>query len=146
MDWPDQTIRSTALWYIGKHAMAPASWRYTLLGDSPPELGRLVEFQPGEFPLVSFFLAEASWYVFTTRRVLGCYSGARVGVAALDVLKDDFDNFKGYGGRETEVMVLQLAGGGEVGLEYETGRASMGPIYYFMYWKRKFPILDKLKG
>ncbi len=97
-------------------------------------------------PVVSFFCSEASWYLFTTRRILGSYSGQAVELAALDVVKDRFGNFKGHGGRETEVMVLQASSGTEVKLEYETFKASMAPIYYLMFWKRKYPILDKVKS
>jgi hypothetical protein len=89
---------------------------------------------------------EGSWYLLTTRRILGCFSEQAVQVAALDVLEDQFGDFKGRGGRATDIMTLRLVGGGEVRLEYETGSASMAPIYYFRYWKFKFPILDKLKG
>jgi len=145
-DWPDEKIRSTALWYIGKHSMDPATWPYTLIGGSHAEVASRAELQLGELPLVSFFLSEESWYVLTTRRILGRFSGEPVEVPALDVLEDHFGNFKGFRGRETEIMRLKLVGGGEVRLEYETGRASMAPIYYFRYWKIKFPILDKLKG
>jgi hypothetical protein len=42
-------------------------------------------------------------------------------------------------------MTLRFAGGEETVLQYETGRASMAPIYYIRYWKIKYPILDKLK-
>ena len=145
-DWPDEKIRSTALWYIGKHSGDPATFRYTLVGESHPEVARHVELPPSELPLVSFFLSEESWCLLTTRRILGCFSGQGIEIAALDVLEDRFGNFKGRGGRETEIMTLQVVGGGEVRLEYETGRASMAPIYYFRYWKIKFPILEKLKG
>ena len=42
-------------------------------------------------------------------------------------------------------MALHTSNGTEVKLEYETFKASMAPIYYLMFWKRKYPILDKLK-
>ena len=145
-DWPDAKIRSTALWYIGKHTMDPPTWRYTLVGDAHPDVLSRAELESGELPLVSFLISEASWYVFTTRRVVGEYSGRHVKLAALDVLEDRFGNFKGYRGAELEVMTLRLAGGEEAELQYETGRASMAPIYYFRYWKIKYPILDKLKA
>jgi hypothetical protein len=144
--WPDAKICSTALWYIGKHAMDPPTWRYTLLGDAHPEVRGRAELELGELPVVSFFLLAECWYVLTTRRVVGTYSGRRVKAATLDVLKTRFDNFKGYGGAELEVMTLRLPDGVEAELQYETDRASMGPIYYFRYWKIKYPILDKLRG
>jgi hypothetical protein len=145
-DWPDEKIRSTALWYIRKHSMDPSAWRWTRLGEPHPEVLRFVRLQVGELPVVSFFRLEASWYLFTSRRILGCFSGQAVEVTALDVVKDRFGNFKGYGGQETEVMTLQLSDSSEVSLEYETLKASMAPIYYMMYWQRKYPILDKLKA
>lgn len=145
-DWPDKKIQSTALWYIRKHAMDPSSWRWTRLGEPHPEVLRFVRLQVGELSIVSFFRSEVSWYLFTSRRILGWFSGQVVAIAALDVVKDHFGNFKGYGGRETEVMILQLSDGAEVSLEYETAKASMAPIYYMMYWQRKYSILDKLKA
>ena len=70
-DWPDEKIRSTALFYIEKHLMEPATWPYTLVGKSHAEVASRAELQPGELPLVSFFLSEESWYLLTTRRILG---------------------------------------------------------------------------
>jgi hypothetical protein len=145
-DWPDEKIRSTALWYIRKHAMDSSSWRWTRLGEPHPEVLRFVRLKVGELSIVSFFRSEVSWYLFTSRRILGWFSGQAVAVAALDVVQDRFGNFKGSGGRETEVMILQVSDGSEVSLEYEPAEASMAPIYYMMYWQRKYPILDKLKA
>lgn len=145
-EWPDAKIRSTALWYIGKHTMAPPTWRCTLVGVAHPEVLGRAELEPCELPLVSFLFSKSSWYLLTTRRVVGEYSGRQVRVAALDVLENRFGNFKGYGGAELEVMTLRLTGGHEVALQYETDRAAMAPIYYFGYWKIKYPILDKLKA
>lgn len=145
-EWPDKKIRSISLWSINKHAMNPAAWRWTRLDEPQPEVLSLVQLQAGELPVVSFFRSEASWYLFTTRRILGSYSGQGVELSALDVVKEHFGNFKGNGGRETEVMALQTSNGSEVKLEYETFTASMAPIYYLMFWKRKYPILHKLKA
>ena len=146
IDWPDAKIRSTALWYIGKHLMDPPTWRYTLAGDAQPDVLGRAELEPGELPLVSFLLSKTSWYLLTTRRVIGEYSARRVGVAVLDVLETRFGNFKGHGGAELELMALRLAGEQVAELQYETGLASMAPMYYFRYWKIKYPILDKLKA
>jgi hypothetical protein len=144
--WPDAKIRSTALWYIGKHTMDPPTWRYTRIGDGHPEVLSRAGLEPGELSLVSFFLSKASWYGLTTRRVVGSYSGRDVSVAAPDIVRDDFgDNPKGYGGVELQVMTLRHANGEEFALQFEAGRAWMAPIYYFSYWKIKYPILDKLK-
>ena len=133
-DWPDAKIRSTALWYIGKHTMDPLTWQYTVVGDAQPEVLARAELQPGELPLVGFLLSAENWYLLTTRRVVGDHAGREVAAAALDVLEDRFGNFKGHGGTGLEIMTLRLVGGAEATLQYETGRASMAPIYYFRYW------------
>ena len=65
-------------------------------------------------PLISFFLGEASWYLLTSRRVVGAYSGRRVEAAALDVQQDDFGGSCGHGGVEVEVMTLWPPAGGQV--------------------------------
>lgn len=144
-DWPDAKIRSTALWYIGKHCMEPATWRQTRVGEAQPEALSLFILQTSESPLIGFFLSPESWYVFTTRRVVGAYAGRFVDVAALDVLGNRFGEFKGHRGEELNAMTLRFADGGEADLQYETGLAAMAPIYYLRYWTAKYPILHKLK-
>ena len=125
--------------------MDPLTWRYTVVGDAQPEVLASAKLQPGELPLVGFFLSPESWYLLSTRRVVGAYVGQEVTSAAVDVLEDQFGNFKGYGGTDLEVMTLRMVSGVQATLQYETGRAAMAPIYYFGYWGRKYPILDKLK-
>ncbi|WP_165075721.1 hypothetical protein [Paludisphaera rhizosphaerae] len=149
-DWPHTKIRATALWFIGKHTMDPSTWRYTLLGDAHPEVLGRVALEPGERPLVSFFFSEASWYLFTTRRVLGEYAGERVEAAARDVLGSEHRDPKGRSGAELTVMTLHVDLGEDVAvrkapLQIETGGACMAPIYYLRYWRFKYPILDRLK-
>lgn len=43
-------------------------------------------------------------------------------------------------------MVLRLADGSEDRLAFETGFASMAPIYAQRFWDIKYPILDVLKA
>ena len=145
-DWPDEKIRSTALWYIRKHSTAQAAWRWTELEEPHPEVLRLAYLQAGELPIFSFFRSEASWSLFTTRRIVGCHSGEAVEIAAPKGVKGSFGNFKGHNARQTEVMRLQASDRTEATLEYETFPASMAAIYYVMYWQRKYPILNKLKA
>jgi hypothetical protein len=145
-DWPDAKIHSTALRYINQHAMDLPTWQYTLVGNAQPEVLSRAELKPGELPLVGFFLADASWYLLSTRRVLGSYADQNVDVAALDVHEDHFGNFKGIGGTKTELMKLRLTHGFEATLQYETRKASMAPIYYFRYWSIKYPVLGRLRA
>jgi hypothetical protein len=144
--WPHTKIRATALAYIGKHCMNPDTWRFTLIGDAHPDVIMRARLEPDEVPVVSFCLGPESWYLFSTRRVLGCYGSKDVEVAALDVRESRFGDFKGSHGAELELMHLRLDSGLDAVLQYETWNASMAPIYYFRYWRVKYPVLDKLKG
>lgn len=143
-EWPDEKIRSTSLRYINKHVMDPSTWRVTIVGEMHPSLSSLVRIKPGEFPIVSAFHSESSWYVLSTRRVLGAYHDEVIDEAVLDVVQHKFGNFKGLGQTTIEIMSLEVSGGRIAELEYETGKASMAPIYYFRYWAVKCPVLNKL--
>jgi len=140
----DAKICSTALWYIRRHAMAPKDWRWTLLANAHPEVLALVHLDPGELPVVSFFRSEVSWYLLTTRRVLGSYSHETIDVNVLDVVESHFGDFKGYK-EAIDVMTLKTSSGAAVELEFETSNASMAPIYFMRYWDQKYPFLDKLR-
>jgi hypothetical protein len=144
-DWPDEKIRSTSLRYINKAVMNESAWRATSLGEIHPKLTMLVDLQSGELPILSCFHSALNWYVLSTRRVLGICSENTVDVAVLDIVEPSFGNFKSVAPSTSELMRLRLGNGRVVELEYETGAASMAPIYYFQYWAVKYPILPKLK-
>ena len=144
-DWPDTKIRNNADWYIRKHAMDPESWRYTRLADHHPEVVSHFGLQSGELLIVTSYISDSSWYALTTRRIVGTHDGSDIDLAATDISDDRFGNFKGYGDAQTEVMVLIDTAQRASRLEYETGKASMGPIYYFRFWSIKYAILDMLK-
>ena len=144
-DWPDEKIRNIAVWHIEKASIDPATWRCTLIGKVHPTVAERILMQEGELPIVSSFISDESWYLFTTRRLLGTYGGQRYDALPAEILQYEFGNFKGYGHEETAVMNLKFPGGREVELEYETGRASMAPIHYLRFWELKYPVLDKLR-
>jgi hypothetical protein len=144
-NWPDQKIKNHAVFYIEQRSIEPATWRFTLIGAAHPEVSERVVMQEGELPLVSCFLSEASWYFFTTRRILGIYGGQRFELTPTEILEYHPGNFKAYGLGETLVMRLALSGGSDMQLEYETGIASMAPIQCIQFWKLKYPVLDKLR-
>ena len=144
--YPDEKIRSTSIRYINQHAMTPSTWKSTVIGQAHTALSRLAEMDSGESPIVSCWHSESNWYVLSTRRVLGACRGKTINAAILDVVSNRFGNFKGYGQKGIETMNLGLANGRAVQLEYETGPASMAPIYYFRYWTIKYPVLDKLRA
>lgn len=144
--WPDAKIRSTALRYINKHTINPSAWAATSVGEIHPKLLTAVTLKLGELPIVSCFHSESSWYVLSTRRVLGVCAGQAVDVAAPEIVENHFGNFKGHRHSTSELMLLRLANGRVLELEYEAGPASMATIYYFRYWAIKHPVLAKLKA
>jgi hypothetical protein len=94
--------------------------------------------------VVSAFLSADSWYVFTTRRIV---SHLDVTTRSLDPshgLTERFGNFKGVGGISRQVAELSTPSGATLRFEFETGKASMAPIYASRYWTQKHPILHKL--
>ncbi len=117
------------------------NWQHTILGRMHNESMGL---QLNELPVVSVHFSPTRWCLLTTRRVLGEYLGSKVDLAALDVTDTSFGDFKGVGGKRVETMRLSSARTENVYLEYETGSASMAAIYYFMFWRQKYPILHKL--
>ncbi|MGD2179501.1 hypothetical protein [Lusitaniella coriacea] len=125
--------------------MNPESWQYTRLSQHHPEVFHRFTLQPSELAIVTSHISDSSWYALTTRRIVGSYGGCIVDLAATNVTEDRFGNFKGYGDAQTEIMVLVCSERLDLRLEYETGKASMAPIYYFRFWSIKYPILDKLK-
>ena len=110
--------------------MDPDEWSHTLIGTLHSEIGQDVfRLSPAELVLVSCHFSPASWYVITTRRIVGTYYGRRSEVPAEDIDEDNFGNFKGYGQMEREVMTIRSLDSPESRFEFETGKASMAPIY-----------------
>lgn len=106
-----------------------------------------------EQPVVSSFISAERWYALTTRRILGQTSERRVELWAYEIESYASGNFKGYelspagllrpqlGTQGTERMTFRFRSGEEAAIEYETGYASMAPIYYVRFWTLKFPAL-----
>lgn len=144
-DWPHQKIWNIATWYIRKHAMEPSSWAYTRLSNHDNDLMDRAQLTENELPIVSCQISTDSWYVLTTRRVTAEHAGDYVDTLATDIEREGLGDFKGHDGARTRPLSLVLNGGERKTIEYETGRASMAPIYYFSFWGLKYPILEKLK-
>ncbi len=142
-DSRDAKIQKLCIAHIEKHSMDTHEWQHTILGRFHEGIGAL---RSDELPIVSIYFSPASWCALTTQRVLGTYFGHLVDVQTSDVIDSSFGNFKGHGSKTIEVLTLGTSSDKEVRLEYETGKASMAPIYYLQFWKRKYPILAKLTG
>ena len=104
-------------------------WSNTIIEEIHPEVQGLVELQDGELPLVSCYFSAESWYVISTRRLTGLYCGDLKEIDVLDIASERFGNFKGLSNKKTEVLTITTIGNSEVKFEYETGKASMAPIY-----------------
>jgi hypothetical protein len=141
----DEKIARICSASIRKHSMDVASWLYTRLDAPHPEIASLVHLKNDELPIVSFFFSSASWYLLTSRRVIGQYFGCNVDISASDITQTSFGNFKGDGEKAIEVAIIATSNKLEARIEYETGKASMAPIYYFQFWSGKFPHLDVLE-
>jgi hypothetical protein len=126
---------------IERHSMDVQQWHHTLIGTMH---AGIAELHSGELPIVSIYFSPASWCVLTSRRVLGVYYGRKVELDVSEVSETNFGNFKGLGCKTIEVMTIRTPMKSEFRLEYETGKASMAPIYYFSFWQKKYPIIDKL--
>ena len=133
--------------------MHPADWKHTVIGTLHPALSDRLQLAPDEKVLTSAFLDDADWYAFTTRRVICSHESSIQEVDPTNGLESNFGNFKGYldgdnrslGTIPREIAVTSARGSGSaVRFEYETGKASMAPIYAARYWELKHPILHKL--
>jgi hypothetical protein len=125
----DERICDVCIASIRRHSMAPEDWAHTKIGVLHDEILEDVALAPSELVLVSCFISTASWYAITTRRIVGAYYGRKSDVSAAKITDDNFGNFKGYGQMAREVMTIRSLDTGEIRFEYETGNASMAPIY-----------------
>lgn len=136
-DRPHEKIRSDCLAYIRKHATNEPDWRFTRLDALPERLGRIAQLDAGELSIVSCFIDAQRWYVMTTARVFGLASGTRFNFAPLEVSQWRWGDFKGAGREPVGVATLALANGTHLRVPFETGYASMAPVYYGQYWMEK---------
>jgi len=109
--------------------MDPETWNYTLIGELHPQIESKGLLKKEEIPLVSCYFDKASWYTITTRRILGFYYTHNIAVEVISVIEDHSGNFKGFGNKEREVYTVKTKDTPEIRFEYETGKASMAPIY-----------------
>jgi hypothetical protein len=123
--------------------MDAESWTHTVIGELHPGLLELLVLDPSELPIASAYFSTESWWAITTRRITGCHRGD---VSSLDPrygVDAEWGNFKGIKRSEalnspaTEVATVTSARAGRpVRFEFETGKASMAPIYACMFWAR----------
>jgi hypothetical protein len=155
----DEAIWIAATWYIRKHCMHEGKWRYTrLLALGSPTSSKVV-LARGELGIVSCEISQESWYFMTSRRLTGQCKHMRFDAQALDIDEWKWGDFKtgrtceaireeGWGPLNLEPKVgdakIRCRSGVEHSFQYETGHASMAPIYYAHFWTVKYPALQAL--
>jgi hypothetical protein len=142
-EWPHAAIRQVSMQYIRKHCMNQHEWRFTAIDSLDPHLLSLATLTSGELPIVSCYIDSRRWYVMSTERVFGQYEAASFDTSPLDISAWHWGDFKHRGLSEIETMRLVIGGASEIRAAYETGPASMAPIYYARFWEIKYPILHK---
>lgn len=139
----DREIQERAVKYVRRASMHVERWQFTLLGRLHAELEGVLVLAPEELVVVSGYIGPASWYVFTTRRVVSRRSAQVEALPVESLVVVEFGNFKGVGqagpgSSAREVATLKNASTGqELRIEYETLYASMAPIYACKFWERR---------
>jgi len=130
----DEKIQDVAVAAIRRKSMDPGEWRFTRIGEIHPEIRERLPLEAGELPVASAFLSPDSWYVFTTRRIVSHLDGETRSLDPSGGLEARFGMFKAIGEISQQVATLSTPSGATFRLEYETGKASMAPIYAASYW------------
>lgn len=141
--WPHEKIHTGALRYIRAHTVDESAWRFTCLDALPERLGRIIRLDEPEQAIVSCFIDGLNWYVMTTTRTFGLFRGSQFTCSPLEVRRWKWGNFKGGGRTQVEEATLALANGTHMKLLYETGEASMAPMYCVRFWDTEYPALEK---
>jgi hypothetical protein len=139
----DQEAYRIAVASIRRHSMNAEDWDNTLIGELHPGIVGSISLNPGEIAIASSFYSAESWWVITTRRISSCYQGSTSSLDPRFGVEATFGNFKGIKRSQapeataTEVATIIASRSQEcLRFEFETGKASMAPIYGCMFWSR----------
>lgn len=140
----DEKIQRVALKHIENSSMDPSDWKYTILGSIHTIILEHVKLEKDELPIVSIYISDSNWSVYSTRRIFGIYEGEESQILSSSKILGEYGNAKDKN-NESKVATYKLDN--EVSkFAYETGKASMAPIHYMKFWNLKYPILNILKG
>lgn len=139
----DQEAYRIAVASVRRHSMDPDSWKHTVIGELHSGIAAIWELDPGEQAIASGFLSKENWWAVTTRQVTSKFQGVASSLDPRFGIESEFGNFKGIKRSEVseapaiEVATVKLSSGeAQVCFEFETGKASMAPIYACMFWSR----------
>ena len=136
-----QFIHERCLGVIRKASMNIARWEWTIL-DSAHEALRS-ELNDGELPIVSFYAGSGDWTLCTTCRVILCVNGVWSEIKRSDFAVVDYGDFKQDVDSPRVTKAILRHTRGKTPVLYESGYASMAPIYYFRFWSHKWPVWSK---
>ena len=139
----DEKIQGVALKLIKNSSMDISEWKYTILGSIHTIILDHVKLEKDELPIISIYISDSNWSVYTTRRIFGIYAGEESQILSSSKISGEYGNAKDKN-NESKVATYKL-NGKESRFTYETGKASMAPIHYIKFWNLKFPILKILK-
>lgn len=135
-----QFIRERCLKLIHASSMHVNAWEMTLLDRCHDPIASTVQLDDDEYPLVSFFAGTGDWTLYTTHRLVGEASGKRAEVGRSEFGSTNFGDFKlDLDSPRVTEATIHTKHGTELFL-YESGYASMAPIYYFKFWSMKWPV------
>ena len=139
----EQEAHRIATASVRRHSMDADSWKHTVIGELHSGIAAIWELGNGEQVIASGFFSEESWWAITTRRIASHFQGVATSLDPRFGIESEFGNFKGIKRSEapeapaTEVATVKLSNGeARVRFEFETGKASMAPIYACMFWSR----------
>jgi hypothetical protein len=124
--------------------MREEQWLYTRLLHLHDEMKCVVALEPRECLIVSCYIDRRHWFAMTSGRMISCDNNKKVVANPLDVKRWHWGDFKT--GLEPRVGTarIDLKAGASFSFQYETGYASMAPIYYEQFWRVKYPALQNL--
>jgi hypothetical protein len=114
-------------------------WEWTILDRVHEVVAAHTAFGKEEYPIVSFCSGSHDWTLMTTHRIIGSLEGGQIEISRDEFGTTDFGDFKQDldSPRITQARV-KVRGKNQIFL-YESGYASMAPIYYFRFWSLKWP-------
>lgn len=112
----------------------------TILDDIHPSIRPNVQLDEDEFPVASFFAGDGDWTLYTTNHLIGEIDGARTCTKRSDFGSCDFGDFKQDLDSACVKRATMSCLSNRVHFLYESGYASMVPIYYFKFWSLKWPV------
>lgn len=119
--------------------MNESSWEMTILDGIHPAVEPFVQFDD-ELPIISFFDGAGDWTVYTTNRMIGEIDGLRTEIRRSDFGRCNFRDFKQDLDSPRVTVATISCGKRKSQFYYESGYAAIAPIYYFRFWRIKWPV------